>query len=394
MLKTRYLFNNIKEDLTNKMVFIGGPRQVGKTSLAKLIGKQIYKNPVYLNWDNVEDRKIILNGRFPAPTDLIVFDEIHKYKKWKNHIKGIFDKYKNQFTILVTGSARLDLYRRGGDSLMGRYYYHRLHPFSQAELLTQNPKIDLLKKLSFPPIPQQEKNRVFQMLFKFGGFPEPFLEKNLRTQRRWQNQRIERLVTEDIRDIELIRDISALQILVGLLPEKVGSGLSLNSLREDLQTTHKTISFWVDVLERFYYHFRISPFMTSTIKSLRKEQKMYLWDWSEVEDKNGIRLENMVAGHLLKFVHFLYDVHGYKAGLYYLKDIEGREVDFLVVINKKPWFAVEVKQNDITPAKQLYYFKKKLNIPYVYQVVKQQNVNDIQNEIQIISADLFLSGLV
>ncbi|HLD21891.1 MAG TPA: DUF4143 domain-containing protein, partial [Patescibacteria group bacterium] len=236
---------------------------------------------------------------------------------------------------------------------------------------------------------------IFDALFEFGGFPEPYLAKNLRTLRRWQNQRIERLITEDIRDIELVRDISALQILVTLLPQKVGSLLSLNSLREDLQVTHKTISLWMDILERFYYHFRIPPFMANEIKSLRKEQKMYLWDWSEVSDEHGARLENMIASHLLKFVHFLYDVHGYKANLYYLRDIQGREVDFLVTINKKPWFAVEVKNNCAnTTSKHLHYFKNKLDIPYVYQVIKQKNIHDIQGDIHIISADLFLSGLV
>lgn len=391
MIKHRYLQKFITSDLKNKMVFIGGPRQVGKTTLAQCVGKNDYKKYNYLNWDSREDRKTILNGNFRAESKLVIFDEIHKYKQWKNYIKGEFDKYKNQFNILITGSARLDLYRKGGDSLMGRYHYYRLHPFSLSEALSIEPKIKIFKELFFNYTKQNYK--IFTDLFTFGGFPEPFLRKDHKTLRRFHNERMDRLVKEDIRDIEQIRDLSALQILVEILPNRVSSLLSLNNLREDLQIAHKTISSWVNILERFYYIFRIYPFSVKTIKSLRKEPKMYLWDWSQIDDQ-AAKLENIIASHLLKTVHFLYDTQGHKTDLHFLRDIEGREVDFLITVNKKPWIAVEVKLSDQQPSKHLKYFAKKLKVPFVYQVIRDTDIDFLQDNIRVISADKFLSGVI
>lgn len=393
MIKSRYLESYIKEDLKEKMVFVGGPRQVGKTTMAKMIGEKNYSGFDYLNWDSREDQKKILDSRFMTDAKLIIFDEIHKYRPWKNYLKGEFDKKKERHNYLITGSARLDLYRRGGDSLMGRYHYYRLHPFSLAEVIGKvDQKIEILKELKFINSPQKTAE-IFSDLFFFGGFPEPFIKKKPAVLRRFHNERVDRIIKEDIRDIEQIRDLSALQVLTTILPEKVGSLLSLNSLREDLLVAHKTISLWMDILERFYYHFRIYPFASSVFKSLRKEPKMYLWDWSQVENE-AYKLENIVASHLLKFVHFLYDTEGYKAELFFLRDLEGREVDFLVTINKKPWFAVEVKSQDKTVSKNLIYFAAKLNIPYVYQVVNEQGNDYWQGDIRVISASKFLSGLV
>lgn len=392
MIKDRYLHASIRADLKEKMVFLGGPRQVGKTTLARLSGKNDYKSYAYLNWDNRQDRKSILEGEFPADAGMVIFDEIHKYKKWKNYIKGEFDTNKDRFNILVTGSARLDMYRKGGDSLMGRYHYYRLHPFSMAEVLGAQPNISIFKELTFP-----SSNRSAQLVFKdliaFGGFPEPFLKKDQKTLRRFHNDRADRLIKEDIRDIEQVRDLSALQILVEILPARVGSLLSLNALREDLEVAHKTIKTWMDILERFYYHFRIYPFTSSSIKSLRKEPKMYLWDWSQVENP-GVRLENMVASHLLKMTHFLHDAHGHKTELYFLRDIEGREVDFLVTIDRKPWLAIEVKSSKEDISKPLAYFTKKLKIPFAYQLVMEGGKDYWKKNIRVISADKFLGGLV
>ncbi len=391
MLKKRYLQEKIEKDLKQKMVFIGGPRQVGKTTLSRLIGKEAYQNFSYLNWDNPNDRKEILASKFEPDTQLIIFDEIHKYRKWKNYTKGQFDKFKEAFAILVTGSARLDIYQKGGDSLMGRYYYFRLHPFSQAEVLRVKNKIEPFQKLIFDS--QKKSQTEFKKLLAFGGFPEPFFSQDAETLRRWHNQRMERLVKDDIRDIETIRDLSALQILVDLLPAKVGSLLSLNSLREDLLVAHGTVTLWMDILEKFYYHFRIYPFSASTIKSLRKESKMYLWDWSQVPDENA-KLENIVASHLLKLCHFLHDANGHKAELFYLRDNEQREVDFLVTVDKKPWLAVEVKNSDQKVSKNLLYFDRKLNIPFKYQLVNLPDIDFLQKDVRVMSIDKFLSGLI
>ena len=392
MLK-RYLEKYIIGDLRDKMVFISGPRQVGKTTLSRQVGDNFFKDSYeYLNWDNRQDRRHILDGVFQAEKKLCIFDEIHKYKRWKGYLKGEYDKHKKAFSILVTGSARLDVYRRGGDSLLGRYRSYRLHPLSLHELLGSDIKYAIFKKLIFSGEDKRRKD-IFQKLFKFGGFPEIFIKQSERDLRRWHNERADRLIKDDIRDIENLRDISALQVLVELLPQKVGSLFSLNSLREDLKVTHKTISLWVDILERFYYHFRIYPFQNSAIKSLRKEPKLYLWDWSEIAEE-GVRLENMIALHLLKFCNFLYDAQGHKAQLHYIRNLEQREVDFLVTIDRKPWFCVEVKATAKNMVPSLKYFGERLRIPFMYQVVKEEDVDCRKDDIRIISADKFLSGLV
>lgn len=392
----RYLKNFILEDLKEKMVFIAGPRQVGKTTLALEIGRKFFPDRyLYLNWDNREDRKIILEEVFRADKDLLIFDEIHKYRSWKNYLKGVYDKYKNRFRMLITGSARLDIYRKGGDSLLGRYYYYRLHPLSLKELLDKEDKdikVTPFEELKFLDSNKTNKDLI-DALFCFGGFPDMIVKQNQRALRRWHNERVDRVIKEDIRDIENVRDLSALQILTELLPDKVGSLFSLNSLRQDLNVTHKTISLWVDILERFYYHFRIYPFHSKKIKSLKKEPKVYLWDWSEIKNE-GIKFENMIASHLLKYCHLLFDKEGYKANLYYLRDIEKREVDFLVTIDNRPWFCVETKSffKDI-PA-SLRYFRERLKIPFAYEVVKEENIDYIKDSIQIISASKFLTTFV
>jgi len=392
-MKKRYLIPHILRDLNEKMVFIGGARQVGKTSLAKYIAENYFKHYDYLNWDARDDRKNILQSQFKGNAEIILFDEIHKYKDWKNYLKGQFDKHKDDFKILVTGSARLDVYRRGGDSLMGRYYYYRLHPFSLAEFLERGNEIVPFKEIVFQESGKETKEAL-EIALKFGGFPEPLLKQNEKELRRWHNQRLERLVREDIRDLENIRELSLLHVLVDILPDRVGSLLSLNSLREDLSVAHKTVAHWMDILERFYYHFRIYPFHHKKIRSLKKEPKLYLWDWSEVPDGRGARLENIVASHLLKMCHFLNDVEGYKTDLHFLRDAEAREVDFLVTESGKPWFAVEVKSNSREVSKSLPYFGDRLDIPFLYQAVSEKDVDIRKDKVRIISLDKFIVSLV
>lgn len=394
MLK-RYLEPCIKKDLEERMVFIGGARQVGKTTLSQQIGNLYYPdNFCYFNWDWRVDRKAIINEEFPADKKLFIFDEIHKYRRWKNFLKGFYDKNKKKIKILVTGSSRLDIYRRGGDSLLGRYRFLRLHPLSLREIVGfLKSDIKPFTPLSFPKKIDDKIQKVFNRLLKFGGFPEVYLKNDEVFLRRWHNERIERIIREDIREIETIRDISMLEVLVELLPERVGSILSLNSLREELEVSFKSVKLWMDILERFYYHFRLYPYQTKKIKALKKEPKLYFWDWSEIQ-KESARFENMIASHLLKFVHFLYDVYGWRAELFYLRDVEKREVDFLVVIDKKVWFAVEVKLSSSDLSKNLKYFAQKLKIPFLYQVVKEEGIDFLRQNTRIISAGKFLMGLV
>ena len=227
----------------------------------------------------------------------------------------------------------------------------------------------------------------------FGGFPEPFIKQSLRHLRRWHNEKIERMFREDILDVRMIRDIGNMKLLSDLLPSKVGSLLSLNSIREDIEVSFRAISSWMEILEAFYYIFRIYPFSGKKIRALKKEPKLYLWDWSEVEDESA-RFENLMAAHLLKLVHFLIDYEGYKAELFFLRDVDKREVDFLVTINGKPWFAVEVKLNETGLSPHLIYFKDRLSVPYIYQIVKKSGADRIEKGARIISAGKFLSGLI
>ncbi len=390
MVKDRYLAPFIIKDLKDKMVFVGGPRQVGKTTLCRNIIAKHFKSPSYFNWDNRGDRKVITASAWPADAELLIFDEIHKYRQWKGLIKGEYDKLKDKYKFLVTGSARLDLYRRGGDSLQGRYHYYRLHPFTLAEL----------EKIAFRGSVRNElqisegfHQKAMEALDTFGGFPEPFMKQDMRELRRWHNEKIERMFREDILDVQAIRDIGNMKLLSDILPLRAGSLLSINSLREDLGVSFRAASHWIDILEAFYYHFRIYPFSAKKIRSLKKEPKLYLWDWSEVEDE-ATRFENLIASHLLKLVHFITDYEGYKAELYFLRDVDKHEVDFLVTIDGKPWFAVEAKLNDTAVSPHLLYFMERLNIPYSYQVVKKSNTDLLQKGVRIISAGKFLTGLI
>ncbi|MBT3388623.1 MAG: ATP-binding protein [Desulfobacula sp.] len=388
-MKSRYLTENIVEDLSEKMVFLGGPRQVGKTTIAKKLVSAGIKS-TYYNWDRIKDRSLALKGEWAPGTRLIILDEFHKHSKWKTWIKGEYDTHKDKYKFLLTGSARLNIFRRGGDSLQGRYHYYTLHPFSLAELNKSTPHVKPLNELVFHEGSAKEE---FDALFEFGGFPEPFLKQNHRFLRRWHIEKTERFFSEDIRELTLIKDFGNLALLAEILPEKTSSILSINSLAEDLQVNFRTVANWLDTFEQFYYCFRIPPFHSGKIASVRKEKKMYLWDWSSIKD-DGPRLENFVACHLLKFCNYLYSYEGYDVSLSFLRDSTGREVDFLVTFNNKPWFSVEVKNKDAGISKNLYYFRDKLSIPYSYQIERKCKNERMKNGIRVMPADKFLTALI
>lgn len=390
MIKDRHLTNSIVQDLSEKMVFIGGARQVGKTTLATKLIAPVFEEFAYYNWDARSDRKKIMSSEFSGSAKLLIFDEIHKYPKWKNFIKGEYDVHGDRYKFLITGSARLNIYRKGGDSLQGRYHYYTLHPFSLAEILNIENNIQILEEI---PIASANYFKDFEALEHFGGFPEIFLKQNDRALRRWHNEKVERLFREDIRDVEAIRDTGNMQLLSDMLPLKVGSLLSINSLREDLEISHRAITSWLAILEQFYYHFRIYPYHKQTIRSIKKGPKLYMFDWSEVENEAG-RFENLVASHLLKFTQFLKENEGYAVNLSYLRNIDKKETDFFVTVKDAPWFCVEVKLNETTPSPALFYFKERLDIPYSYQVVKKPNVDILKNGVRVISADRFLASLI
>lgn len=356
----RYLHKPVKQDLKAKMVFISGPRQVGKTTFAlSLLNHHPPESGTYLNWDSLEDRDIIKSSLLPAKAPLIIYDEIHKYARWRTLIKGLFDKYKHSTNFIVTGSARLDYFRKGGDSLFGRYHHYRLHPFSLMEISSSPNQSDM------------------KHLLVRGGFPEPLFANTERTIKRWRNERRAKIIYEDLRDLEQAKEISLIDLLADALPSKVGSPLSLRSLSEDLQVAHKTVDRWLEMLERLYVCFRIPPFGSPKIRAVKKEQKLYLWDWSVCPDE-GSRFENWMACQLLKYCHLMEDAEGDQMELRYLRDTDKREVDFVVIKNKKPLFAVECKLNDINISPHIRYFLERTKIPAFYQVHMQDT--DIGHE--------------
>lgn len=348
LTKHRYIADDCINDLSQKLVFIGGPRQVGKTTLALHILGETAENPAYLNWDIDRDRQKILRSELPAGK-LLVFDEIHKYARWRSVLKGFYDEYFPTRSALVTGSARLDHYRKGGDSLQGRYHYYRLHPYSLREI-SSNPNEDDVS-----------------LLLQFGGFPEPLFKQDNRHWRRWHRERQSRVLNEDLISLERVNEISLLELLYTALLDRVASPLSLQSLREDLQVSHDSIRRWTTIFDNLYLTFRISPYGAPTIRAVKKEQKLYFWDWSVLKDM-GAKFENLVACQLLKYCHYLEDTEGYNMELRYLRDTDKREVDFVVIRDHAPLFAVECKVSDKVLSPHLKYFKERLSIPEYYQV--------------------------
>jgi len=348
-MQHRYLHALIAEDLKEKIVFLGGPRQVGKTTISlNFLAEPSIKSPNYLNYDTPADQKKIMRGELPSTPGVVVFDEIHKYIRWRNLIKGFYDSYRDDYKFLVTGSARLDYYSKGGDSLHGRYHYYRLHPLTVGELSAAS-KVDV------------------QNLMKLGGFPEPFFKGSEKFWRRWQGERVRRVLHDDLRNLENIREISLIDLLVDLLPQRVGSPLSLENLRQDLGTSRDSVARWLTMLENMYLIFRIMPYTAQKIRALKKEKKLYFWDWSQTEE-GGSRFENMVASHLLKYCNLREDSEGYKMELRYLRDTDKREIDFVVLENNKPLFAVECKSGEKALSPHIRYFAERTQIPKFYQV--------------------------
>ncbi len=343
-MEKRYLHNQIVRDLKKKMVFISGPRQVGKTTLALSLLKN---KESYLNWDIPSHREAILKRELPL-TDFWCFDEIHKFKAWRDFLKGVFDEFHEDHQILVTGSARLDMLRKSGDSLQGRYHHLRLHPLSVKELgiSTQDGFLELLG---------------------LGGFPEPFFSGSKIEAKRWSTNYRSLLVNQEGPAIENISDLSKLELLSLRLPELVGSPLSLNGLREDLQIAHKTVSRWMNILENIYMVFRLSPLGSPLIRAVKKEQKHYHFDWTLIQEMPA-RFENLVASHLLKWVHFQRDVFGEQIELRYFRDTDKREVDFCITKDSQPQMFVECKWGDHSTSAHLHYLKKKFPGAEYFQV--------------------------
>lgn len=408
----RYLQSMLKDLCfkTGKMAFVSGPRQCGKTTMAKFLLSERGEG-AYYNWDETKFRRLwAKDPSLVLPTSqndtkpLVILDELHKAKLWKRSLKGIYDTQDNRCDILVTGSARLNVYRKGSDSLMGRYYHFRLHPFSVAELL-QNAYFtlpdDLIDKLSEYSIQNRlhslAADNIFDALYKFGPFPEPLIAKDEKILNLWNRNRLEKIIREDLRDLSHLQELSQIEMLASLLPERTAQPLSIRALGEDLEVAYTTVKRWLNYLNELYYTFQIKPYAKSLHRAIKKEKKLYLWDWSEVE-KESARYENLIAGHLLKYCDYLTDTGVGTFELQYLKDKEKHEIDFLILKNNRPWLPVEVKLSDEDPSKNWKRFMKFLNCPVGIQLVRKKNVYKIYDyqdyKICVISTASFLQYLI
>ena len=371
----RYITPFVLEDLKKKMVFVGGPRQVGKTTLAKAVLSAAFPAGRYLNWDFDEDRQDILQKRWSADNTLLVFDELHKFPRWKRWIKGIYDVSHETHSFLVTGSARLDVYRRGGDSLMGRYHYWRLHPFT----------LDEIPKGISP-------KEAFHRLMTVGGFPEPFLDGDERSARRWRRERFDRVIREDVRDLESIRNIQLLGMYLDLLRHRVGGLITLSNIANDLQISPKTAKLWLEVLERMYLVFSVRPYTKSLPRAVLKPPKVYFFDNGDVLGDEGARFENLVATSLLKRLHFLEDRDGSRYELRYIRYKEGREVDFVIVKDGELEELIEAKFSDENISKSLLYYAKRLNPKRATQIVATTKRPFDKNQIKVIDPVSYFQG--
>lgn len=354
-------------DRHHQMALVSGPRQVGKTTACREVGD------AYLNWDNLDDRRLLLKGpaalagrleldRLRAKPPVVVLDELHKYAKWKTLLKGFFDTYGDRARILVTGSSRLDLFRRGGDSLMGRYFLYRMHPWSVAECLRVGPPTQEIQ----PPAEISAED--WDALLTHGGFPEPFLRRDLRFTRRWRSLRREQLAKEDLREITRLQELGTMETLMQILAGRSGQQLIYSNLATELAVSVDTVKRWVDLLGRLHYGFLVRPWFRNVAKALRKEPKWFLRDWSGLDDA-GARAETLVACHLLKAVEGWTDLGLGDFELRYLRDKQKREVDFLVVRNQQPWFLVEVKTSDTRLSPALAHFQSQTGAPHAFQAI-------------------------
>ncbi len=373
----RYLSNSILSDVDQKMVILTGPRQVGKTTLAKEVMAS-YRRPQYLNGDVVEDRRILMAQGWSLRADLLVLDEIHKMSNWKKYLKGVFDGRADGQAILVTGSARMETFRQSGESLAGRYFLARLHPFSVREWVE---------------LTDAKPDDALDRIIERGGLPEPFLAEDVVLAERWRQQYFTDLVREDVLEFSRIQEIKAMRLLVELLRKRVGSPLSIASLARDLQVAPNTVARYIDILEALYVIFLVRPFHRNVARAILKEPKVYFFDSAYVLGDEGIKWENACAAMLLKHVHFEQDIVGKSTSLHYLRTKEGAEVDFVLCENNTPVRLIESKHADNHPAPSLIKFAKLFPEAESIQLVRELRQEEYRRPVAIVKAAEWLAEL-
>ena len=353
-----------------QMAFVSGPRQVGKTTVCRELASS------YINWDDQDARAQILKGpaeiaqaaglqKVQTKAPVLVFDELHRYPRWKTFLKGFFDVYGQYAKVVVTGSSRLDVFKRGGDSLMGRYFPYRMHPFSVAELASSA----LRRKVCGAPHVLSEDE--WSALWTYGGYPEPFVRRDARFSRRWHNLRQTQLLREDVREMTRIQELDQLIALAAVLGERSGDQVVYASLARQVRVSENTARGWVGSLAALHYGFLVKPWHRNVAQAIRKEPKWFLRDWAMIQDA-GKRAETFVACHLLKAVEGWTDLGLGRFDLFYIRDKQKHEVDFLVTQDNRPWFLAEVKNAETHLAPSLALMQVQTGARHAFQVVIEE----------------------
>ena len=374
--KYKYCWDVLSKD--HKMVFISGPRQSGKTTLAKEIIGLDFTNLCHFNYDYLENKAKLIQepyffqqmNRQNNSTPLVIFDEIHKYKDWKNYLKGVFDQFQGQYKFLISGSGRLDTYQKGGDSLAGRYFLLRLWPFTLGELGNDylSPEAFLKNPIQIPDFSKSQKQQqIWNDLANYSGFPEPYLNKDPLFVRRWTNTYQKQLIYEDIRDLAQVRQAENMALLFSLLPSKIGSPLSLNQLARNLKVSFQTVSSWLQLFEKFFLCFSVTPWTKKISRAIVKERKIYLTNSTLIKDE-GSSLENMAALELYRAITMWSDLGYGNFSLHFIRNKEKEEVDFVIARDNEPLFLVEVKSSELEISKSLKKFQSLLGVPAIQLV--------------------------
>jgi predicted AAA+ superfamily ATPase len=372
----RYLQPQIERDLAKKLVLLSGPRQVGKTTLAKSL-----KGACYLNFDVVADRKVIVSQSWDQSSAVVVLDELHKLPKWKSWLKGVWDGRTGDQRYLVTGSARMDIFRRSGDSLAGRFFHHHLHPLSVREVLGASSSGEYS--------PQSALDRLVER----GGFPEPFFMESPDEAARWRLGHVDRMIRDDLPSLTTMTGIRQLELLVEFLSDRVGSGISYANLANDLSVAPVTVKKWIELLELLYVVFTVRPYTKNLSRSLRKEPKIYFYDTGRIPSSNlGARFENALACHLLKRGHYLTGTKGERRELFYIRDKEGREVDFLTTKDRNPEYLIEAKLSDEKPSNHLLYYSERIKAESIQLVSNLRRRLDVKG-VSVVPAAEWLARL-
>ena len=403
-MRKRDYFRKIWVDFNEEknLILVSGPRQAGKTTFAKDIAS---KEPVslYFNYDIPANKaRFLTNPTFFEEIDrikgnlpLIVLDEIHKYADWKNYLKGIYDGYADEFRFLVTGSGRLELSRKKGDALAGRYLHFHLYPFTIGEIFASSMGMKNINTLTDIPEQNAIAQEAWETMFHVSGFPEPFLKGTKLKYRRWTKSYHSQVIRDDIRNEFAVRQVDTMEALYFLLSECAGNPFSSSNHARTLKVSHKTVSSWITVFERFFLVFKIRPYSKRISRSLVKEPKLYFYDYCLVRNE-ALRFENMVAVELNRAVTLWNDFGLGKYELWYLRNKEKEEVDFLITENANPLFMVEAKLLDTTISPHLVKFQNILRIPAIQLVNKKNVARKIRNgpdTILVASAADWLSGL-